>query len=119
MNKSISTLILATLTILTAPLYAAKHGGHSHHGGHHGYHGHGYGSSGAWIAPTVLGTALTTAAIGAATSKPQTIVVQQSDHENLKNTVKNLQRDNKQLKKKIKQLERKLARLQPKEAVAA
>lgn len=102
MNKNIKSIVMA-ITLSIAPLYAGIHHGH-------GYHGHG----GALIAPAVLGTAALTGAMVAA-SKPQTIVMQQSDHDNLKNTVQRLQRENKMLRKKIKQQDKAIAKLQKKQ----
>ncbi len=131
MNKyKISTVFLLSLALLTPTILArgGGHGGGGHGGGHGGYghggyghggyghggygYGRGYGYGGGWVAPAIVGTALTGAAI-AASNQPSTVVVEQSDNtnqvENLQRENRDLRNQNKQLKKQKEKLERKAA----------
>lgn len=68
---------------------------------------------GAWVAPALFGTALTTAAI-ASSNRPQTVIVQESDDQTSQATIKRLEKENKELRKQIKHLERQINRLERK-----
>ena len=113
MNKrNISTIFLLSLALI-APMAGVFGRGGGRGGYGRGGYGRGYGYGGDWIAPAIVGTALTSAAI-AASNQPRTVVVNADDT----NQVRKLQRENRDLRKQIDRQERQIRRLERKLEIA-